>query len=102
MSWKYTDEYYRDYTGSTWNESAEIYTKLMERMAPFSQELLSRVKVGEGMKILDIGTGPGEPALTLAKAVGNLGHITGIDLSEKMIELAKETMKSENVENTSF
>jgi SAM-dependent methyltransferase len=102
MSWKYTDEYYLEYTRSTWNESAVEYTRLMERMAPFTEELLSRVKITSGMRILDIGTGPGEPALTLASQVGASGDVTGIDLSEKMIDLANAASRIRNAKNTSF
>ncbi len=74
----------------------------MERMAPFTDELLKRVKIDNGMKILDLGTGPGEPAITLSGQVGNDGHVTGIDLSEKMIDLAKEAAKWKDVTNVSF
>jgi len=102
MSWKYTDEYYTEYTRTTWNESAIPYIKLMERTAPFTDELLKRVKIEKGMKILDIGTGPGEPAMTLSSRVGSNGQITGIDLSEKMIGLAKEAAKRNGLQNTSF
>jgi enediyne biosynthesis protein CalE5 len=102
MSWKYSDEYYTEYSRTTWNESAVPYIKLMERMAPFTGELLKRVKIVNGMKILDIGTGPGEPAMTLSGKVGNDGHVTGIDLSEKMIDLAKQAAKQNGVQNVSF
>ena len=102
MSWKYTDDYYTEYTRKTWNESAIPYIRLMERMAPFTEELLKRVKIDNGMKILDIGTGPGEPAITLSGRVGSGGHVTGIDLSERMIDLAKEAAKRKGAQNVSF
>ena len=102
MSWKYTDEYYTEYTRSTWNESAIPYLKLMERLAPFMDEFLKGVKIASGSRILDIGTGPGEPALSISNRVGSGGHVTGIDLSEKMIELAKETAKRKTAPNVSF
>lgn len=104
MSWKYTDEYYTEYTRSTWNESAMPYLKLMKRLAPFMDEFLKTVKVASGMRILDIGTGPGQPAMSISDQVGSAGHVTGIDLSEKMIELAKETaaVKKKTAPNVSF
>ncbi|HYB03216.1 MAG TPA: methyltransferase domain-containing protein [Nitrososphaerales archaeon] len=102
MSWKYTDEYYTEYTRTTWNESAIPYLKLMEHIAPFTEELLKRVKIENGMKILDIGTGPGEPAITISGRVGSKGHVTGIDLSETMIDLAREATKRKGAQNVSF
>ena len=62
--------------------------------------LLKRVKIDNGMKILDIGTGPGEPAITLSNRVGNDGHVTGIDLSEKMIDLAKDAARQKGAQNS--
>jgi ubiquinone/menaquinone biosynthesis C-methylase UbiE len=51
---------------------------------------------------LDIGTGSGEPALTMAGMVSPAGRVTGIDLSERMIELAKETSRARRLLNVSF
>ncbi len=42
-----------------------------------------------GNRVLDIGTGSGRPAIELAKAHTGL-QITGIDVSENMLELARQ------------
>jgi ubiquinone/menaquinone biosynthesis C-methylase UbiE len=102
LSWKYTDEYYKEYTRTTWNESADIYVRLMELLQPYGVELLNRIKVNPRESVLDIGTGPGEPAMTISQLVGASGHITGIDLSEKMVELAKERSRSRKLSNLTF
>ncbi len=47
-----------------------------------------------GLKVLDIGTGTGVIALILAE-MGN--HVVGIDISEKMLERAKEKAKKSNL-----
>jgi hypothetical protein len=41
MSWKYADEYYKNYTRETWDECAERYLPLMKQLAPFHRALQS-------------------------------------------------------------
>jgi ubiquinone/menaquinone biosynthesis C-methylase UbiE len=102
MPWKYTDEYYREYTRTTWNESAEAYLDLLRNLEPFRADLVARLQAKEGEKILDLGTGPGEPALTIAGQVGSSGHVTGVDLSENMVSIARRVAASRSVSNVDF
>jgi ubiquinone/menaquinone biosynthesis C-methylase UbiE len=44
----------------------------------------------EGSVVLDAGCGPGYDVLRMAARVGRSGHVTGIDLSERMIAIAQE------------
>src|SRR5207249_672871 len=41
--WKYSDDSYRDYTRTAWNESAQKYTKLLRNLEPYGFDLLARV-----------------------------------------------------------
>jgi ubiquinone/menaquinone biosynthesis C-methylase UbiE len=102
MPWKYTDEYYREYTRTTWNESAEAYLDLMRNLEPFRADLVAQLAAREGEKVLDLGTGPGEPAFTIAGQVGPRGHVTGVDLSEKMISIARRVASARAVRNAEF
>lgn len=89
MPWKYTDEYYQDYTRKTWNATAKPYLGFMHRLRPFHDELVRRLRPAKGERILDMACGPGEPALTIAGVVGATGRVLGVDLSERMVALAK-------------
>jgi SAM-dependent methyltransferase len=102
VPWKYTDEYYREYTRTTWNESAEEYSGLLRRFAPIRSELIEVLAPRPGERVLDLGTGPGEPALTIARTIGPSGHVTGVDLSEKMIELASRAARDAQITNVEF
>ena len=102
MPWNYSEEYYREYTRTSWNESAEAYARFMAVLAPFGTELLEELGPRPGERILDMGTGPGEPALTIARHVGPSGQVVGIDLSERMIELAKEAARAQHAGNAEF
>jgi ubiquinone/menaquinone biosynthesis C-methylase UbiE len=102
MTWEYTDEYYREYTRTTWNESAEAYVALMRNLEPFRSDLIARLAPQSGERILDMGTGPGEPAITIAGRVGASGHVTGIDLSENMVSIAQRVAGARGVGNIEF
>jgi ubiquinone/menaquinone biosynthesis C-methylase UbiE len=102
MPWKYTEEYYREYTRSTWNESAKDYTSLMRRFEPVRSHLVAGLDPKAGERILDLGTGPGEPAMTIGRRVGPTGHVTGVDLSEKMIDLATQAAREQKIQNVEF
>ena len=51
---------------------------------------LDRIGVGPGMHALDLGTGTGDLFLLLRERVGATGHVTGIDLSDEMLDVARQ------------
>ncbi len=62
------------------------------------EEVLSNIKKKDrNFKILDIGTGCGCLAISLAKELKN-SNITAIDISEKAINVAKKNVNQHNVE----
>jgi ubiquinone/menaquinone biosynthesis C-methylase UbiE len=66
MTWKYTDEYYKNYTRQTWDECAEKYVPLQEQLVPYHRSLLEILRPQPNDVVLDVCTGPGEPAMTIA------------------------------------
>jgi len=99
---KYSDDYYREYTRTTWNETAERYTSLLRNLEPYGFDLLARADPKVRERCLDIATGPGEPAMSIARMVGPDGKVTGIDLSEKMVGLATRIAKERRIPNVEF
>ncbi|MDI6600805.1 MAG: class I SAM-dependent methyltransferase [Thermoanaerobacteraceae bacterium] len=59
--------------------------------------VLDMLDMAEGDKVLDVGTGTGVLILPLLKRVGNRGHITAIDTSKEMLEVAKKKYNHPNV-----
>jgi ubiquinone/menaquinone biosynthesis C-methylase UbiE len=100
--WTYSDEYYREYTRTTWNESAEKYVKLLRNLEPYGFDLLARMDPKIRERCLDIATGPGEPAMSIARMVGADGRVVGIDLSEQMVRLATRIAKERRIPNVEF
>lgn len=102
MTWTYTDEYYKQYTRDTWNESAEGYEPLERVLDAWNADLLRLAAPRPGERVLDVASGRGEPAMTLARAVGPAGRVLGVDLSERMVELARERAKRAGLANADF
>ncbi|MFA5729930.1 MAG: arsenite methyltransferase [Candidatus Paceibacterota bacterium] len=59
-------------------------------------------KIKEGDIVLDLGSGAGIDAILAAKRVGEKGKVIGVDMTEEMIEKAKENAKKQNVTNIEF
>ena len=102
MPWKYTDEYYREYTRTTWNAAADAYDAFLALLAPFRAALVDRLDPRPGETILDLGTGPGEPALTIARRTGATGRVVGVDLSERMVERARKAAAASGLSQAEF
>ncbi len=100
--WKYTDDDYREFTRTRWNESAESYLKAMRVFQPFTFDLLALVNPKVRERVLDLATGPGEPAMSLARMVGPDGQVVGIDLSERMVDLATRLANERRIPGLTF
>ncbi len=86
-----------------WNLCAERYDRCLSiPFTPFSQKLLGLAGLEQGQQVLDVATGSGLAALTAADLVGPEGQVTGIDLSETMLELARQRASAEGVTNVAF
>jgi SAM-dependent methyltransferase len=59
-------------------------------------------KIKEGDIVLDLGSGAGIDAILAAKKVGSKGKVIGVDMTEEMVEKAKENAKKQNITNVEF
>jgi SAM-dependent methyltransferase len=78
-----------------WNGEAgrrwvENDVQLERSIGPVTGQLLQRAQTSAGMRALDIGCGCGNQTLALARQIGAGGHITGVDISEPMLALARQ------------
>ncbi|MGE5462125.1 MAG: class I SAM-dependent methyltransferase [Syntrophothermus sp.] len=56
-------------------------------------------QISNGARILDIATGRGAVLFPAAEAVGEQGHVTGIDLSKEMVEETRREIQGRNLKN---
>jgi ubiquinone/menaquinone biosynthesis C-methylase UbiE len=69
---------------------ADVYDHVgVPWFTPIAQQLVRLAAPMPGERALDAGCGRGAATIALAEAVGGDGHVTGIDLSPKMIEVAR-------------
>jgi ubiquinone/menaquinone biosynthesis C-methylase UbiE len=55
-----------------------------------TRQMLDLVQIQPGQRILDIAAGAGEPAVSAAERVGPTGYVLATDISEGIIELARQ------------
>lgn len=58
--------------------------------------------VEEGQTVLDIGSGAGIDCFIAAKKVGRAGRVIGIDMTEEMLERARENARAGGYRNVEF
>lgn len=86
-----------------WNKISDIYQREIDsRFAPVVRSVVSRATLRVGDSVLDMGTGTGSLALEASAAVGAGGHVTAIDISEKMLEVARRRARELGGVNIDF
>ena len=56
-----------------------------------TETIVQAARLKPGMKVLDLASGAGDPALTLAEMVGPDGHVTATDLVPEMLPPPRST-----------
>ncbi len=64
-----------------------------------TQALVEYAQPTPGMRVLDLASGTGEPAISLAARVGAQGRVTALDLSAELLEIAKGRARERGLEN---
>lgn len=76
-----------------WDKAAKYYdNSWKEQLKPAQDKLMEMIDLKPGETVLETACGTGLVTVRISKAVGPEGHITATDLSEGMIELAKENL----------
>jgi ubiquinone/menaquinone biosynthesis C-methylase UbiE len=82
---------------------AEMYDKALGKPMTFFTDLLIRdPQIPENPTVLDVGCGTGISTFELMKRVQGNGKFYGIDISQKMIEMAKARAADAGYDNAEF
>ena len=81
---------------ATWQKH---FPKMREQMAAVTNALIEAAQPQPGMRILDLASGNGEPALSLARRVAPNGHVTATDLNEGMLSALRANAEADQVTN---
>ncbi len=79
-------EYWNGIAGERW---ASFQPQLDAAMAEITPQVLSFAAPAAGERVLDVGCGCGTTTALLAQSVGLSGSVTGIDISEPMLKVAR-------------
>jgi len=89
-----------------WSGAAPFWEKRRDQVrqmfAPVTHALVEAARLGKGDSVLDVATGPGEPALSIAEIVGNEGRVTGVDAVDEMIHGARRAAERLGLRNAQF
>jgi len=67
-----------------------------------TKRLFTDAGIGAGMRVLDLGCGPGDVSILAAELVGPNGFVFGIDRDQGALEIAKQKVKEANFQNIEF
>ncbi|MEJ6388410.1 class I SAM-dependent methyltransferase [Gymnodinialimonas ulvae] len=77
-----------------WNAMAAPWLQYEAEMEqthdPIRDEMMARAGLEPGQHVLDIGPGSGSSLLDAARAVGPVGHVTGIEIAPPFVERSNE------------
>ena len=85
--------------GAAWDRWADELAAMADR---FNQPLLDAADVRPGQRVLDLASGAGEPALTIAGRVGGEGRVTATDLVPEMLAGARRRAALAGFDNIDF
>jgi len=86
-----------------WDLAAAHYEPLWRgQLAEAQDALLARAALAPGERVLDVACGTGLVALAAADTVGASGRVVGVDLSGRMVEVARERARARGLPGARF
>lgn len=80
-------------TKAFYNKISHVYDLMAEHSeGPVRRAGLEKLDARPGEKVLEIGFGTGHCLVSLAQSVGPTGRVYGVDLSERMLDVARDNL----------
>ncbi len=83
------------------NTFADTYDNVGYVCKP-AERLVVNAKIIPGQRVLDVACGTGWATMAAARAVGNTGKVTGIDIADKMLDVARGKAASGGLSNVEY
>ena len=100
---KFREHLHQEWTG---DRTVAAWRKWHAQIAAFTRgatdAILEAAQLRSGMRVLDLASGVGDPALSLAREVAPSGQVTATDLGPGMISLAEELARKKSITNIEF
>jgi SAM-dependent methyltransferase len=91
--------YWSDTAGPKW---VALEDMLDGQIRDLGEATMDRVEIGRGERTLDVGCGTGQTSLELARRVGPMGRVLGVDVSAPMLARARERARAVGADNVAF
>jgi ubiquinone/menaquinone biosynthesis C-methylase UbiE len=89
-----------------WTSVAQFWEKhravVKQMFSPVTRALVEDAQIDRGRSVLDVATGPGDPALSVAPLLGPEGKIFGIDPIPEMVAAARRAANDQGLTNAQF
>ena len=85
--------------GDIWVEKQNAMDVMLE---PLGNAALAKLPKNLGRHVIDIGCGCGSTTLSIAEQLNESAKITGVDISEPMLDQAKKVASEKNLSNVDF
>jgi ubiquinone/menaquinone biosynthesis C-methylase UbiE len=92
----------KGYTLATGDSGAYRLLILNTIHQPYTEFLLKRVGLSQGMRVADIGCGTGNVSFLMASQVGTNGSVCSVDLSAAQLDIARSQAKANDCNNVTF
>ena len=89
-------EWAGDETAAAWQKH---YPAMKAQLAGVTQALVDAANLEPGLSVLDLASGTGEPAISLARRVAPGGKVMATDLSEGMLRALRANADAEGLRN---
>jgi len=91
--------YWNEIAGPRWVQRQAVQEA---RNAEMLAQLLAAAQVTPGERVLDIGCGTGVTTEPYAIAVGPAGHVTAVDISQPMLDAARQRIEARGLSNVTL
>ena len=85
--------------GPHWDSQADGLADMADRM---NRPMLEAAAIAPGQDVLDLASGTGEPALTIARQAGATGRVTATDLVDEMLAGCRRRAAAAGLTNIAF
>jgi len=100
---KFREQLHQEWTG---DKTVAAWRKWHAQIAAFTvgatQAILEFGRLHDGLRVLDLASGVGDPALSIASSVAPNGRVTATDLGPGMLSLAEELARKRGLANMEF
>jgi SAM-dependent methyltransferase len=94
---------YKETTREQWQQAADPWHRwgrtIEDWLGESTRVMLDLAEIGTGDRVLDLATGAGEPALTIAERVGPTGYVLATDIAPNILAFAAQEAANRGLTN---